>query len=119
MMSLFFYDKDSIYEYEVSETVYKVLATEGLEKVNEFTDKVLTIDGEEYEISVSELTKESRDKYVQFVEKITHNELKKIFNKLDSNPSIKEIRISFASIKEFTELIDMFNEEKYLYFSIE
>lgn len=118
MMNLTFYtNKNEINSIEVSEDCYKKLAEAGLENLADFNDIKIQIDGEEYEISATELIEESRKKFISFIEMERQKELEILFANMDDNPTIKEIRKEFSYVKYLTEIYRQFSCQDNIYFS--
>lgn len=120
MMELTFYtNKDEVKCIEVSEETYKRLAKCGLEKLVDFNDVKIKVEGEEYEINAAELVAESRKKFICFIEIERQKELESLFKSMDDKPTIKEVREKFNYVKYLTELYAQFSLVDNIYFSYE
>lgn len=120
MMSLTFYtNENNTNSIEISDKAYKKLAYSGLEKVVDFKDISIKIEGEDYEINAAELSYDNRKKIIGFVERERQNELVILFENMDNNPTIKEIRENFSYIKYLTEIYKQISDKSNIYFSYE
>lgn len=120
MMDLSFYNnKNDVDIIEISEEAYEKLAVEGLDKLVDFKNININVEGDEYEVNAAELTKENRQSILSFIETIRQKELVSLFKDMDNNPTIKEIRSEFSYIKYLTEIYSKFSCEDNIYFSYE
>ncbi|NFI55062.1 hypothetical protein FDA48_01480 [Clostridium botulinum] len=118
MMDFSFYtNKNDVDIIEISEESYKKLADAGLDKIVDFKNININVEGDEYEINAAELTKENRHLIISFIEAIRQKELVILFKNMDNNPTIKEIRDKFNYIKYLTEIYSKLTCEDNIYFS--
>lgn len=121
MLELTFYKKRNNEPeiIEISEKCYELLADIGFSKKVTYKNIKLNIEDEEYDVNVTELNEENRKILLELIENERHKELKNIFQKLDNNPTIKEVRENYQEVKELTEVYEFFKLDFYQYFSYE
>lgn len=120
MLDLIFYTrKNQTMSLKVSESTYENLAFAGLSTIVDYSQTLVIIEDEQYDLNVSKLNFDNRMKLLSLVEKERQVELEKIFKTLDDSPTIKEIREKFIYVKTLTELYKQFKNEENIYFSYE
>lgn len=120
MLELTFFDGENEPEViSVSQHCYKRLSEIGFAKNVEYKDITLTIEEEDYNICAVKLTKKNRKVLLDLIECERHKELEKVFDNMDDNPTIKEMRESMFYIKELTKVYKHLKVESNRYFSYE
>lgn len=120
MLELTFFDGENEPEIiSVSQYCYERLAKIGFSKEVEYKERTLTIEDEEYSVYAVELTKEYRKILLDLVETERQKELEKVFDHMDDNPTIKDMREALFYIKELTIVYKHLKMDSNLYFSYE
>lgn len=120
MLELTFYDSKNEPEVvSVSQSCYERLAKIGFSKEVEYKERTLIIEEEEYSVLAVELTKEHRKILLDLVEAERQKELEKVFDNMDDNPTIKDMREALSYIKELTIVYKNLKMDSNLYFSYE
>lgn len=120
MLELTFFDgKNEPEVISVSENCYERLAKIGFAKKVDYKERTLTIEEEEYSISAVKLTETNRKVLLDLIECERQKELEKVFDHMDDNPTIKEMRETLFYIKELTMVYKYLKLDSNLYFSYE
>lgn len=119
MLELTFFKKNEVETLPVSEHCYERLAKIGFSKKVKYKDNHFTIEEEEYSNLSVKLTKKNRKTLLELVECERQEELEKIFDCMNENPTIKEIREHFSYIKELTIVYKQLKLKSNLYFAYE
>lgn len=120
MLDVIYYTRENkSIDVKISDIIYEKLGTIGLDKIVDYLEYKVIVENDEYNINAVKLNYDNRLRLLSLLEKERQEELEKIFNSIDENPTIKEIREKFKYLKILTTLYKLFKDENNIYFSYE
>ena len=119
MMDLILYSENDNEIISISDYCYEQLAKIGFSIKVKYKNVKLNIEDEEYEINATKLNKKNRKILLSLIEKERQIKLEDYFYKMDSSPTIKEMRENTEYIRELTEVYKLLALASNKYFSYE
>lgn len=118
MLELKFFSSDgAVNTVSVSEMCFERLAKIGFSREVTYKQVKLIIEEEKYSVYATKLTKKNRNILLCLLECERQSELEQLFEKIEENPTIKEIRDNFSYIKQLTQLYKLIKLDSNIYFS--
>lgn len=109
----------NVNDFEISEKGYEFLIKIGLEKITEYRLEKKIIEGEEYEINLTELNDNNRNKILELYKEKLLEENRKFFLTFNNESSIVESKEKISNLRELFLILEEFEKEEYKYFSYE